>query len=509
MNFLMCFLILSSWTTFRGNNQRTGLIEGRGRFYISAPTVLSAWIVHSAGNSVYGAPVFHDQTGDGKEDIYITSHSSYPAVTLYRGPGGAIIWGCIDNAGAYYSTPALLDINYDLYPEVFQGFDASGGLRCYDGASGSRIWWAFLGSVSYSSPLAFSDPSGNLRVAVVNDAGVLYYIDATTGGVLWTYIGSSASYSAPALGDVTGDGNPEIVYTTANHIYVLNLSGNLLWDISYGAKLSTPALANMDGLPGLEMVVYDAGVGRIAVFKFGGLLPLWTYFAGAFSETFPPSPAVGDVNANGTPDVVIHNTRVVFCVENGGLLWSVNATGSDYLYGSPILADLDGASVNDGGALEVVITGEDESSYIGLVYYIQNGGMLCWRWSNMSYTDFPVYNEAALGDPDGDGWLEIGAVDYSCYAFILKGTDPLATNETVFEPDRASVIPTSRGLLFRVVSRCEVLVEFYDGAGRLAESFRGNLRAGENLVKPQTRGLLFYKARLDEKEFRGKLVLEP
>lgn len=127
MNFVMCCLILSSWTTFRGNDQRTGLVDGRGRFYQQAPTVLSAWIVHSSGNSVYGAPVFYDQDSDGKEDIYITSHSSYPAVTLYRGPGGSIIWNCIDNAGAYYSSPALLPINYDPYPEVFQGFDGSGG----------------------------------------------------------------------------------------------------------------------------------------------------------------------------------------------------------------------------------------------------------------------------------------------------------------------------------------------------------------------------------------------
>ncbi len=493
--------------TFRGNNERTGLYPGRSRFYQQGPTVLSAWIVHSPGNSVYGSPVFYDQDGDGKEDIYITSHSSCPALTLYRGPGGSIIWNCVDYADAYYSSPALLPINYDSYPEVFQGFDGSGGLRCYDGANGARIWWAYLGAISYSSPLAFFDPSGNLRAAVANDAGVLYYLDATTGGVLWTYSGSTTSYAAPALGDVNNDGNPEIVYTTANHLYVLDLSGNLLWDINYGAKLTTPALADMDGVPGLEMVVYDAGVGWLAVFKFGELLPLWTYFSGAFSETFPPSPAVGDVNANGTPDVVIHNTKVVFCVESGALLWSLNAIGNDYLYGSPILADLDGASVQDGGALEVVITGEDENNWIGLVYYIQNNGTLCWRWSNIAYTDFPIYNEAALGDPDGDGWLEIAAVDYSCYAFILKGTDPLGTEEAADGGRGPRVLPTTAGLAIEASGPVPVSVDFYDGAGRLVDSYRGNLAQGKTMVKPQACGLLFYKATVEGREFRGKLVI--
>ncbi|MEO0180735.1 MAG: PQQ-binding-like beta-propeller repeat protein [candidate division WOR-3 bacterium] len=507
MNLFLCSIILSSWMTFRGNNQRTGLVEGRSNFYQQAPAVLAAWVVHSSGNSVYGAPITYDQSGDGKEDIYITSHSSYPSITLYRGPSGGIIWNCQDYADAYYSTPALLPINYDPYPEVFQGFHNSGGLRCYDGGSGTRIWWAYLGGISYSSPLAFFDPSGNLRVAVVNDAGVLYYLDAGTGAVLWSYAGSASSYSAPALGDVNGDGTPEIAYTTANHIYVLDLSGNLLWDLAYGAKPSTPALSDMDGSPGLEMVIYDAGAGWVAVFAFGNPIPLWTYFVGAFSETFPPSPAVGDVNANGIPDVVIHNTRVVYCVENGTLVWSVNALGNDYLYGSPVLADLDGASVHDGGALETVITGEDENSYIGLVYYIQDDGLLCWRWSNPSYTDFPVYNEAALGDPNGDGWLEIVVVDYSCYAFILRGTDPLESGETVLETEPTRIIPTPRGLLVYAVSPCPVSVDFYDGSGRLVDSYKGSLRAGENLIKPKTEGILFYKAMMGEEEIRGKLVI--
>jgi len=509
MNFLMCSLVLVSWMTFRGNDQRTGLVEGRARFYQQYPTVLSAWIVHSSGNSVYGAPVLYDQDGDGRDDIYITSHSSYPAITLYKGPGGTIIWNAPDYADAYYSTPALFPINYDPYPEVFQGFHNSGGLRCYDGGSGSRIWWAYLGAISYSSPLAFFDPSGDMRIAVANDAGMLYYLDAGTGGVLWSYPGSGTSYGAPALGDVNADGNPEIVYTTANHIYVLDLSGTLLWDLTYGVKLSTPALADMDGSPGLEMVVYDAGGGWLAAFKFGNPSPLWTYFVGAFPETFPPSPAVGDVNANGTLDVVIHNSRTVFCVENGTALWSLTAFTNDYLYGSPVLADLDGASVQDGGALEVVITGEDDNSWIGLVYYIQDNGSLCWRWSNPTYTDFPVYNEAALGDPDGDGWLEIAAVDYSYYAFILKGTDPLGTGEAVSEPDRIRAVPTPGGLLVNLDSRAEVSVDFYDGAGRLTESYRGNLGAGENLIKPRGEGLFFYRARIDQEEFGGKLVIEP
>ena len=507
MSLLMCAFFISSWMSFRGNEQRTGLSEGRGRFYQQAPTVLSAWIVHSAGNSVYGAPLLYDQDGDGKEDIYITSHSSYPALTLYRGPGGTIIWNTADYADAYYSTPALLPINYDPYPEVFQGFHNSGGLRCYDGGTGSRIWWAYLGAISYSSPLAFFDPAGNMRLAVANDLGVLYYLDAGTGNVLWSFAGSGTSYSAPALGDLNGDGNPEIAYTTAGHIYVLDLSGNLLWDLAYGAKLSTPALADMDGSPGLEMVIYDGGIGWLAVFKFGNPTPIWSYFVGAFPEVFPPSPAVGDVNADGTPDVVIHNSKVVFCLENGIVLWSLSTLSDDYLYGSPVIADLDGASVRDGGALEVVITGEDEGVYVGLVYYIQDNGSLCWRWSNTLYTEFPVYNEAALGDPDGDGWLEIAVVDYSCYAFVLKGTDPLVTGEGVCGPELRRLVPTPRGLLVNLCSSEEVSADFYDGAGRLLESYRGKLNAGENLIRPTAKGLILYKVRIGGEEFTGKMVI--
>ena len=205
--------------------------------------------------------------------------------------------------------------------------------------------------------------------------------------------------------------------------------------------------------------------------------------------------------------MVIHNSKVVFCLENGNVLWSLSALSDDYLYGSPVIADLDGASVQDGGALEVVITGEDAYVGVGLVYYIQDNGSLCWRWSNTLYTEFPVYNEAALGDPDGDGWLEIAVVDYSCYAFVLKGTDPLGTGEGVFGPELRRLVPTPRGLLVNLCSSEEVSADFYDGAGRLLESYRGKLNAGENLIRPTAKGLILYKVRIGGEEFTGKMVI--
>jgi len=512
MNYLVILTVLSSWTTFRADSARTGFTAGMSNFFASAPAVLSGWIVYNDANGIYSAPVLYDQDGDGKQDIYIGSYGNYmgyPALSLYRAPNASLVWSTPDAGDVYFSVPALMMINYDPYPEAFVGFTGSGGLRCYNGSDGSRIWWAPVGEITYSSPLCFCDPFGNLRAAVVNDLGVLYYIDATTGAVLWTYSGSGSSYSSPALGDPDADGDPEIVFTTSSHIYVMELSGALEWELAYGTILTTPSLADMDAAAGDEIVLYDAGAGNLVVFKSGTPTPVWTYFVGATGVSeLPQSPAVGDVNADGTPDVVIHCGNLVSCVEAGALLWS-RSTSSPYhrLYGSPLLADLDGRSVEDNGALEVVLTGEDMSTGIGIVYYLQDDGSVAWTWSNITYTHYPIYNDAALGDADGDGLLEIVLVDQCCWAVILKGTDPLATTEAGSGIVGTEVFPTARGLVFELVGAGPVSANFYDPAGRLAWRFRGDLPAGRSRIEPEATGILFYSATVGQEKFRGKLVL--
>lgn len=484
MTAMLILTTVSSWMTFRGGNARTGCVPGRANFYTSSPAVLSAWVTEAG--SIEAGPLLYDLNGDGREDIYVGGDDDMaPSVVVYRGYDASVLLETSADGYVAWCTPALLDINSDGDPEIFEGF-TEGGFICYNGTNGSQIWSASTDTICYSSPLAFTDPSGNPRVAVANDAGTLYYLNATNGAGIWAYPGTDTAWSAPALGDPNNDGNPEIVYTTQGHIYVLSLSGTLLWDLAYGSGgLSSAALADMNGVPGEELVVYDGRGGQLAVFQYGNSTPLWTYPVGAlhpYLNYLPaPSPAVGDVNANGTPDVVIHNGATAFCLENGSALWSLNVTSPDLFEASPTLADLDGASVQDGGQLEVVIPGEDTIEAIGVIYYIQSNGTRAWRWSNISYTEFPFWNEAALADPDGDGWLEITAVDMSCYAVILDGTDPFSVDEG--ESNRGfQIISRGREIRLFMPERAMVSLCLYDGSGRLAENlYEGNLGQGSHL----------------------------
>jgi hypothetical protein len=204
---------------------------------------------------------------------------------------------------------------------------------------------------------------------------------------------SEFTYSPPVIADIDGDGDKEIVLagdhehsaSTQNQgitVWVLNhdMSRPSGWDPPkdtgppiYEGDLGhnivptspSPAVAEIDGEPGLEIVVpaYD---GRLHAFRAGGEI-FWTY---TFAATAPPyigagEPLVVDLNGDGAPEILFTTfssgdqgrpdapTHLVVLDGGGNLLHEVPlfARGS---MAAPSVADLDGD-----GQLEIVISLKD------------------------------------------------------------------------------------------------------------------------------------------------------
>jgi hypothetical protein len=243
--------------------------------------------------------------------------------------------------------------------------------------------------------------------------------------------------SSPSIGDVNGDGLPEIVVghqdgwvRVLNPATGANIAGwprpAIVSGTSPTAIDSSPAIADLD-LNGRKEIVVTAGStwvahqqGGVVVFNANGsvrcrartldLGNIWANTSGpdGYGDGNFSSPAIGDVNGDGYPDIVwgsfdqhVHAIDR-FCHELPGFPFMVG----DSVWSSPALADVTGD-----GRMDILIGGDQSP---GGQYAHVGGEFLALSWSPSGVhqiwrhdTNDTVWSSPALGDIDGDGRLDV------------------------------------------------------------------------------------------------------
>lgn len=309
--------------------------------------------------------------GSNQTPAAVPPIQSTPAVADIPGVGRAIFAGAVD--GTVYA--------WDIATgQLLTGWPATvaipGELQPAAGLSN-----AIYGAVTTAD--LDGDGSPEILITSMNHELTVFHADGT---VAWRFNNDAAIVGGAAVGDLDGDGQLEVVlaggsdantyYAAGGRLTVLTADGKRIWVRQMSQPIdSSPSLADLDGDGRLDIVVgtgfrqRDAGGGGNRVYAIdadGRDLPGWPYVtladssidAGVFS-----SPAIGDIDQDGTLDVVVGDAlgRVHAIRGNGQALWVTQGFNTS-IYSTALLADVDGDQVLDA----VVAAGSSVRAFSGL-----------------------------------------------------------------------------------------------------------------------------------------------
>ncbi len=248
-----------------------------------------------------------------------------------------------------------------------------------------------------------------------------YYGDGTSINWSGSVLGP---LGAPAIADLDGNGAPELIVASPeagieenSYLSAYRADGSLLWQQYWPNRKigsASPAAGDLDG-DGKPDVVVAWLPHKVSAFRGTDGSELWTRDLNADYPTNIPvfsSPALGDVNGDGLLDIAIGaadgKVHVLKNTDGSNLNANWPKQTGQRVNATPALGD-----VNSDGQLDIVA-----GSYDSKVYAWTGNGDVITGWPQS--VNGPVFASPALGDVDNDGQLEIVVATFNGTVFVWR-----------------------------------------------------------------------------------------
>ncbi len=422
------------------------------------------------------------------DQLHLAVYSTANQVRMVRA-NGQDVW-VLNITGTFSAAPALGDVDGDGRTDVMVA-TRTGVLYAYEPVirwNGTRFtWWGnntqleqlwnttgqTIGGVTASS-LVLDDLNNNgTDELLVGTSQGVFCMNARYGNEVWNFSVSGASISTPAVYKLGTARN--VVATSFNatpapdqlHVYTLR-GGNGALIKQVTMELTTaagtflppslpffpsPVTADLDGSDdGDEIIIlqpYSGSTGRIIVFEDGDLSwgsTAYNRSLGGSGDLFHiahATPAVADLEGDGTKDVVVASWRTyqlplgantytnvsVFKGIAGTRGWGTNIDETigldlEWAMSSPVLMDADEDDV-----LDVLLM-----QYNGRMNALSGkNGTLLWDLTTRGYPASQVSTSPAVGDLDLDGFPEV-VVNAQALSFLLPDLEVTTEDITLTDP---------------------------------------------------------------------------